>query len=176
MTASQSQRNIEIKARLRDRETALAVLDELGAGHHQTLIQHDTFFPCPNGRLKLRLHDDGTGELIHYDRPDTAEAKISRYRVVETGDPSNLVDLLTAALGIAGVVAKTRQVYVVGHTRIHIDQVDGVGDFLELEVVLEPGQTEEHGHEIVRGLMRKLDIRTEDLVVCAYVDLLGPVA
>ncbi len=79
---------------------------------------------------------------------------------------------LSVALGVRGVVRKTRTLYLVGQTRIHLDEVAGLGDFMELEVVLHPGQTDEEGQAIARDLMTRLGVEEKDLLEGAYMDLL----
>jgi len=137
--------------------------------------QRDTFFVTPRGRLKLREFKNGTAELIFYERPDTEEPTPSVYSLVPVSEPAALRDALEAALGIRGVVNKRRTLYLAGETRIHIDDVDGLGAFLELEVVLETGHgasTHEEGMARCRSLMSELDIPERDLIDRAYIDLL----
>lgn len=164
--------NIEIKARVKDRTRFHRIARDL-SGSQATIEQEDTFFHCPQGRLKLRSFPDGTGELIHYDRPDRASPKVSRYTISKTGEPETLRETLSKALGIVGVVRKIRHLFVVGQTRVHLDEVEGLGTFAELEVVMQPGQTRENGISIAADLMRKLDIREADLIDKAYIDLLA---
>ena len=80
--------------------------------------------------------------------------------------------MLTCALGTVGRVRKRRRVYLVGQTRVHLDEVQGLGSFLELEVVLTPGQSAEDGQLIARELLAALGVADTDLIACAYVDLL----
>jgi predicted adenylyl cyclase CyaB len=110
--------------------------------------------------------------LIYYRRADVAGPKPSEYFISRTADPESLRGLLTAAFGVKGVVRKTRHLYLVGQTRIHLDDVEGLGHFMELEVVLRAGQSAEEGIKIANGLMEKLEIREEYLVKGAYMDLL----
>ena len=165
-------RNVEIKAHLADLEKAKSLLDGLGARDCGILVQHDTFFQCKTGRLKLRIHADGKGELICYERPDAVEATISRYAISETDKPADLLEVLTASIGITGEVRKTRLLYIIGQTRVHLDRVDGLGEFMEIEVVLDPSQTEEQGQEIAAEIIHKLGISDADLISCAYIDML----
>jgi adenylate cyclase len=130
--------NIEIKARVRDFEGACAAAEELSDTPCEIIEQEDTFFPVPQGRLKLRTLAPDSGQLIYYERPDTSGPKASHYIIAATPEPHDLETLLAAALGVRGVVRKTRRLYLVGPTRIHLDRVEGLGAFLELEVVLEP--------------------------------------
>ena len=165
-------RNVEIKARVHDIDTVRARAAALSDAPAVVLEQEDTFFNVPEGRLKLRVFPDGKGELIAYRRPDSAGPKMSEYFLYRTADPKSLSGLLAAALGIRGVVRKRRLLYVVGRTRIHLDEVEGLGAFLELEVVLADGEEEAEGEVIARRLLADLGVRDEDRVAKAYIDLL----
>jgi predicted adenylyl cyclase CyaB len=136
------------------------------------LEQEDTFFSVPEGRLKLRVFPDGKGELIAYRRPDAVGPKTSEYFVYRTAHPEILSALLDRSLGVRGVVRKRRLLYLAGPTRIHLDEVEGLGAFLELEVVLADGQPEAEGEAIARRLLSDLGVRDEDRVAAAYIDLL----
>ena len=166
-------RNVEIKAVLQNRDEVLAALERKSETGRETLVQHDFFFRCSDGRLKLRVFEPGRGELIRYERDDVADARCSQYQIARTSDPEVLLNILTRALGSAGEVKKTRILYRIGQTRVHIDQVEGLGDFLELEVVLRPEQTEAEGQEIAAGLLVEFGIHKEQLIAKAYVDLLS---
>jgi predicted adenylyl cyclase CyaB len=165
--------NIEIKARTEKFDELRERLSVPGGTPPEILLQEDTFFHSPNGRLKLRVLQAGPAQLIHYDRPDQPGPKRSNYHVFETDDPENLKTALSRAFGIRGVVRKERLLYLVGQTRVHLDRVEGLGHFVELEVVLRPGQSDAEGQKIARDLMARLDIREEDLLESAYVDLLA---
>jgi len=165
-------RNIEIKARISDTRAVEALAAALSDTAPELIEQEDTFFNVPRGRLKLRVFSPTKGELIFYERDDCAGPKCSLYSIVPTIDPSALKSLLSAALGVRAVVRKRRTLYLCGQTRIHLDDVEGLGDFLELEVVLTPEQRVEEGTAIASDLMRRLNIRPSDLVEGAYVDLL----
>ena len=165
-------RNVEIKARVGDVD-ALRERVERMAGHGPDIIrQLDTFFHCDNGRLKLRRFSDTRGELIFYQRPNGREPSESRYSRSTTTDPDGLTEVLSKSLGARGVVEKTRTLYWSGQTRIHIDEVEGLGWFMELEVVLEPQQSTTEGTRIANDVMEALDIKETDLVDVAYIDLL----
>ncbi len=169
-------KNIEIKARIRDLEDFSARLKTLKPEKPRVLVQEDVFFNVPNGRLKLRILGRAAGELISYERPDHPGPKISEYQIVRTSEPGQLRAALTAALGVRGIVKKVRLVCLVGQTRIHLDDVGGLGLFMELEVVLKPGQKASEGTAIARDLAKKLGIRKSDLVSGAYLDLLEKLA
>jgi len=163
--------NIEIKVRVKDAIRFRQVIAKLSSSQ-ETLQQEDTFFASSCGRLKLRCFADGTGELIYYERADETGPKQSRYWISKTSDPGSLRLTLNNALGIVGVVRKTRELFLVGKTRIHLDDVEGLGMFAELEVHMQAGQTIEDGASIATKLMQKLNIDEADLVDCAYIDLI----
>jgi predicted adenylyl cyclase CyaB len=165
--------NIEIKARLAEVERARAVAERLSGGPPEVLHQEDTFYGAPRGRLKLRRHAGGPAELIYYERADTPGPKRSDYSIYTVQAPDELDRLLRAALGLRGVVRKVRHLYLVGNTRIHLDEVDGLGWFLELEVVLAAGQPTEQGRRRAEELLEQLGVPASDLVEMAYLDLLA---
>lgn len=165
-------RNIEIKARVRDLAGLRKRVEPLADNGPRTLHQEDTFFLCPNGRLKLRRLSQQEGELIAYRRSDSVEPRESDYVISATSEPDRLAEALTRALGIRGVVRKRRTLFLVGQTRVHLDEVEGLGAFLELEVVLRPEQSPSEGRRTARELMARLEIEEGDLVGQAYIDLL----
>lgn len=169
-------RNVEIKAILNDRVAVLAAVANRSDGPPETIVQHDFFFRCSTGRLKLRVFESGCGELIRYERDDIAVTRSSQYEIARTSDPKVLLDILSRALGRVGEVKKTRILYLIGQTRVHIDRVEGLGDFLELEVVLRPDQSEDEGQRIAEELLAELRIEKNQLVAEAYVDLLSGTA
>jgi predicted adenylyl cyclase CyaB len=164
--------NIEIKARVRDLEILKRLAAQLSNIACQVIPQEDTFFNCPQGRIKIRVLNPNRGQLIFYQRQDISGPKHSEYRIFETNDPAGLKSILTEAFGVRGVVTKTRTLYLVGQTRIHLDEVEGLGSFMELEVVLEPGQTDAEGQAIAEKLMHELGIKDDDLIDSAYMDLI----
>jgi adenylate cyclase class IV len=164
--------NVEIKARVGDPAALAAIARRLSDAPPATFHQRDTFFGCPHGRLKLRELGSGKSELIWYDRPNTAGSKRSDYRLAAVADPATLRDVLERAYGVTQVVEKMRTLCLVGQTRIHLDEVDGQGSFVELEVVLQDGQPESEGHRIAAELMARLGIAPSDLLTSAYVDML----
>jgi len=166
-------RNVEIKARVVDPARLAARVRDLATSGPQELTQHDVFFNCRQGRLKMRLFADGHGELIAYQRADHSGPKTSLYQLVPCAEPQILIGALTSALGILGEVRKSRTLWFAGRTRIHLDNVDGLGHFVELEVVLEKGEAEEDGWREADDLMKKLNIDQAALLPTAYIDLLA---
>ncbi|CAN7549690.1 class IV adenylate cyclase [Trinickia sp. LjRoot230] len=168
-------RNIEIKARARAFDQLCERAASLAADAPLIFRQHDSFYEVPRGRLKLRQFDDGTpAELIFYQRDDREGPKASYYTRSPVTNPEAMHALLATALTTRGVVSKERHVYLAGRTRIHLDRVDGLGDFVELEVVLGPDDDEEGGTAEAHAVFAQLGVPQTDLVPVAYVDLLEP--
>jgi predicted adenylyl cyclase CyaB len=164
-------RNVEIKARIAG-VAALAPLAARLADTGPTLIeQDDTFFSCPNGRLKLRDQLAAGAELIFYQRADQSGPKESFYLRVPVADPKALRELLQLAYGQTGRVRKRRLLFLVGRTRIHLDAVEGLGEFLELEVVLRDEESAGEGIAEAEKIMAQLGVLPQQLLQGAYVDL-----
>jgi predicted adenylyl cyclase CyaB len=165
-------RNIEIKAKLPELDYYKYRAQEISGQNPQIINQEDIFFHCPEGRLKLRIFSSQKGELIFYKRPNYPNIRESYYLISATTEPLKLRELLTTAYGEKGIVRKTRNLYLVGRTRIHIDQVECLGNFIELEVILDEGEDSEAGRAEGIALMKEMGIETDHLVNEAYVDLL----
>jgi predicted adenylyl cyclase CyaB len=166
-------RNVEIKARIPSVEAIAPRVAALADRGPVEIAQDDTFFACERGRLKLRTLSPTEGELIFYRRPDRAGPTESSFVIAPSAAPDALREALSLAYGPAGQVRKRRTLYLVGRTRVHLDRVEGLGDFLELEVVLAEGESPEGGVGEAHRLMAALDIGEADLVEGAYVDLLA---
>lgn len=164
--------NIEIKARIPDMATIRVKTAAFASGPMEMIDQTDTFFVVPRGRLKVRAFSDGSGELISYERANQQGPKKSVYTRVACDDAQGLSQALSSALFVRGIVAKRREVFLIGRTRIHLDRVEDLGCFVELEVVLASGESVEQGHREARDLLRSLEIPERALVAEAYIDLL----
>ena len=165
-------RNIEIKARITSVDALLPRALALADGPATPIAQDDTFFAVPHGRLKLREFADGSAELIHYHRSDSPDAKASDYVLVPVPNPTALRLALQRSCGVVGRVQKQRLLLLVGQTRIHLDQVQGLGSFMELEVVLRAEQTDAEGSAIAQNLMAALGLANAELLADAYLDML----
>ncbi len=165
--------NIEIKARIDSIEAIVAALRPLGAHGPTEISQDDTFFRCDSGRLKLRAFSMTQGELIFYRRTDESGPKESFYVRAPTSDPTALRQALALAHGVAGRVIKQRTLYMLGRTRVHLDRVQGLGEFLELEVVMDEAEPLSAGVDEAHRLMAALGVLPHQLLADAYVDLLA---
>jgi adenylate cyclase class IV len=130
-------RNIEIKAYIESVESLLPRAAAIANKGPIEIVQDDTFFACENGRMKLRAFSEGEGELIFYRRANQQGPKESFYVLSPTSSPGTLREALSQAYGQVGRVQKHRTLFIVGRTRVHLDRVNQLGHFLELEVVLE---------------------------------------
>jgi len=167
--------NLEIKCRYPDLDRAACLASELGADLHGRLAQIDTYFPIRPGRLKLRHIRSGAEEcyeLIHYRRPNRLTPKASEYERLPIADGPRTRAFFTASLGVLVCVDKKRMVYLMDHLRIHLDDVSGLGRYLEFELAV----TAEHPLEAcrlrMRDLLRTFGIAPGDLVRGSYSDLL----
>lgn len=166
-------RNIEIKAHI---PSVAAVLERAAALADQgptEIRQDDTFFECRSGRLKLRTFANGEGELIFYRRTDEHGPKESFYFRTPTVAPDSLRETLALAYGVVGRVRKNRTLFIAGRTRIHLDIVENLGHFLELEVVLREDESPDVGVREAHELMQRLGVTPSQLIDRAYVDLLA---
>jgi homotetrameric cytidine deaminase len=169
--------NVELKARDPDPDATAKRSLALGAEDHGVLVQRDTYFAGRHGRLKLREQEGAAAELIAYRRADGGEPKQSAYVRAEVSDPEPLREALGSALGTTVVVAKRRRLMLWDNVRIHLDDVDGLGAFLELEALVAPDGSDLHAaQEKVARLRSELAIADDALVAAGYSDLLldGP--
>jgi len=166
--------NIEIKARIESVESLAPLVARIADEGPREIFQDDTFFACHAGRLKLRAFSEHDGQLIFYQRSDSAGPKESFYIISPTSSPETLRQALSLAYGVVGRVLKHRTLFMVGRTRIHLDKVEGLGDFLELEVVLAEGEPQTVGIAVADELLGKLAIPQSQLIDNAYVDMLPP--
>ena len=166
-------RNIEIKARIDDLPSLALRLAAIADRGPTEIAQDDTFFSCPDGRLKLRAFSSASGELIYYRRANQEGPKESFYVLSPTASPDTPREARTHAYGQAGRVQKHRTLFLVGRTRVHLDDVQDLGQFLELEVVLEDGESADSGVAEASSLMARLGVEQAQLISGAYVDLMA---
>lgn len=165
--------NIEIKARCEQPKRIRKILKEHNAKFKGIDRQTDTYFKVPEGRLKLR---QGTIEqnLIFYRRPDSESPKASDINLVPVEHPDQLHKLLTNALETKVVVDKTREIYFIENVKFHIDEVDELGHFVEIEAIDTDGAIgKEKLHKQCERFMDLLGIEDRDLVAQSYSDMLN---
>ena len=164
--------NIEIKARCEDTARIRNILQQHDADFKGVDHQIDTYFDVPEGRLKLR---NGTIEqnLIYYRRPNTKEPKASEIQLVPVEHPEDLLSLLESAIGVDVVVDKKREIYFIDNVKFHIDKVQGLGTFVEIEAIDRDGSRD---REELRAQCDKylelFDLDETKLVALSYSDLI----
>ena len=163
-------KNLEQKFRCNDLAAAIAAAIKLGAIDRGTIHQHDYFFAAPHARLKLRLiNGRDTAELIAYRRPDADAPTTSEYFITPIAHPDPLLSTLALALGKPRELVKTRRLFIYKSTRIHVDKIDNLGTFVELEALLVHNSSDEAQAEL-DVVVAGLDLK--DPIAPAYVDLL----
>lgn len=167
-------RNIERKIKLENSRKVIRTLKKIGARFEGEFTDRDTFYDCPNGRLKLREIDGKGFKLIFYDRPNVAGSKMSEYWTVtlESTQAMAMKTILGDAMGSMIQVKKKRKLWMYENTRIHIDRVKGLhGVFLELEsavdVVGQEAAREEHSR-----IINLLGITSHLALPSSYADML----
>jgi homotetrameric cytidine deaminase len=169
--------NVELKAVDRDPRATIARCVGLGARDAGVLRQRDTYFMARRGRLKLRVEEGALGgELIAYRRTDAFEPADSTYMLAPVAAPENLAEALEATLGTVAVVSKRRHLFLWEGVRIHLDEVDDLGSFVELEAVLPDAGDMATARSKVDRLRGELGISEDALVAVGYADLVleGP--
>lgn len=176
--------NLEFKARLRNAAAIHEVLARYDIPLAATLRQTDTYFQVPNGRLKLREIEGEQAQLIFYTRPDQAEVKRSDYFIAPVSSAAELREVLGAACGFRAVVKKIRELYLLPRklgnaagarsrapSRLHLDTVEGLGKFLEIEVILPEGEPPQDAEQEAKSWLQEFGIAPADLRAGSYADL-----
>lgn len=165
--------NVEIKARCSDPAFVRNYLLNNKADFKGTDEQTDTYFNVPNGRLKLR-EGNIENNLIYYVRNNQAGPKESHFNLVKVEDAAGLKDVLAKSNGVKVVVKKIREIYYIDNVKFHIDEVPGLGSFVEIEAGnrFDPSLTREQLKEQCDHYMNAFNIQENDLVVFSYSDIL----
>jgi adenylate cyclase, class 2 len=165
-------RNLEAKFRVDDAAVARRRAESLGFTMRAALEQRDTFFRVAHGKLKLR-EETGSAALIRYGRVEQGALDVSDYEIVPVADPGPLRAMLAAALGVLAEVRKQRTLLLRRNVRIHLDRVDGLGAFGEIEAVIAAGETPELYRIEVADILAALDVGTDKLIRKSYFELMG---
>jgi|SRR3989338_1281360 len=164
--------NVEFKARCSDTERIRKILYSLKAEYKGRDHQVDIYFNVPNGRLKLRKGNI-ENNLIGYEREDYAGSKQSNIRLFKTESDSTLEDVLTAALGVKITVDKQRDIYFIDNVKFHVDDVRGLGTFVEVEAIDKDGSIgKEKLQEQCKNYRTLFGIQNDDMIAESYSDLL----
>lgn len=171
--AAASKRLVELKARYEDLGKARALLS--GAEKVGVFRQVDTYFSLGDRRLKLRaVEGRKEGQLVYYERPDAGGVKESRVLLADLPDAGTVLEILRSAFPVQAEVRKTREIYRFQGVQVHLDEVKGLGRFVEFEKVLASEAEREAGRATLESLRGYFQIPDEDLVASSYSDLLAP--
>ncbi|MBI4417927.1 MAG: class IV adenylate cyclase [Ignavibacteriales bacterium] len=162
-------RNLELKAAVRSLRSAASIAESLPARRAGILIQTDTYFKVSSGRLKLRETQGANSELIFYARPNRRGARLSRYLRFRISNPKELSEALSQIFEKTSVIRKKRILYLHRNARIHLDLVQGLGTFVEFEVIVRRGLSQ--AKALMNALKKAFGIRTKDLRAGSYGDL-----
>jgi adenylate cyclase, class 2 len=162
--------NAEFKARCSDPRDAIRRVRAAGARWFSREHQVDTYYRVAEGRLKLR-ETGSRAELVWYFRGDTLRSKRSDVLMLRVSDPNSVKEALSRDLVVKVVVDKLRRVYLKDNVRVHIDEVRGLGTFVEIEAV---GQAKNFRtlQKQAEDMARILGLRRPDLIRDSYSDLL----
>lgn len=165
-------KNIELKAQYPDLDEAEKIAQALGAEFKWRRNQVDTYFRVGRGRLKMRVEESEIPELISYFRPDSRGFKESEYSRLKVPEPELLKQMLTQNLGLLVVVKKTRALYLFKNIRIHLDNVENLGHFLEFEGVIDSNEQLPETESLLEDLRKKFKIMNTDVISHSYSNLL----
>lgn len=163
--------NVEYKAELQDPALAATICRSLGAVHAGTLLQTDTYFRVPDAKLKRREVPGSPTEYIFYNRPSRSRPKLSSYTIYT--EQQAMERFGETPLPVWVVVKKRRELYLYKGVRIHLDEVDGLGNFLEFEAVVTPDCNFGHCHTLVEELRAALGPALGEPIACGYAELLA---
>jgi predicted adenylyl cyclase CyaB len=163
--------NVEIKATCGNPDRIRKYLLTNGADFIGADEQTDTYFNCSKGRLKLR-EGNIENNLIWYDRNNQAGPKNSLFQLIKISDATGLKQMLEKAYGIKTIVKKKREIYFLGNVKFHIDEVPGLGSFVEIEagnmLADKPGDELKQQCDFY---MREFGIKPEHLIEVSYSDM-----
>ncbi len=166
--------NLEAKFKLSDLERARAQGEAIGFLPRAVLDQRDTFFRVRQGKLKLREEEAGAA-LIYYGREDNKDFKLSHYEIIPVSEPDKVRAMLTEALGVVASVRKRRLLLQRDHIRLHLDRVEGLGDFGEIEAVLAADADPDDSLPAVEQLLNALGVDHRSLIGASYFEMMRPI-
>ena len=164
-------RNIEIKAQYADFVHARECVEKLKGKYLETIQQRDVYFQVASGRMKLRYIEGKMAYLVAYKRDNQQEVRESEYYIYETESPEKLEQALLAVHHILATVEKVREVHLIDNVRVHLDQVEGIGQFIEFEAVLVAGKQADGEKEKLENYIAMFEIERENLIDCSYLDM-----
>jgi predicted adenylyl cyclase CyaB len=161
--------NLELKARISSRKQIETIVRSF-ARRKFVLRQTDTYFRVKNGRLKLRVINERTAELIFYLRDESTRRRWSTYEIYPIQSPKEIKKILSEALGALVEVKKKRTLWVYKNARIHVDEVANLGHFMEFEVMVVKGKKQ--ALRLFNELVTRFGIQPNQMIAESYSDLL----
>jgi predicted adenylyl cyclase CyaB len=163
---------LELKARYEDLGKARALLK--GAEHVGTFRQVDSYFSTGEHRLKVRsVAGHKEGQLVYYERPDEGGVKESYVLLADLPDAATVLEILRRTFPVQAEVRKTREIYRMQDVQVHLDEVKGLGRFIEFEMALSGEAEREEARRRLESLRSYFQIPEEDLMAASYSDLMG---
>jgi adenylate cyclase class 2 len=166
--------NVEFKAELKDLDLARAICRAIGAQEVATLVQTDTYFRLPEGRLKKRETEGQPTEWIVYERADEPGVRLSRFHIYDEAEATERFGEREPAVWV--VVKKVREVWMLGRVRVHLDRVEGLGNFLELEALICARQRKDAAEAAVAELKADFMPALGETIAVSYSDLVAAAA
>lgn len=163
--------NVEFKAELRDPALARSICHALKATWIADLVQTDTYFRTPTGRLKRRETIGEETEYVFYERPNLARPKLSHFAIYS--EQQALERFGTQPLPLWVVVRKRRSLWMIGNSRIHLDDVEELGHFLEFECLVSREHNLARCHDAITELRKAFQPVMGEVIDCSYSDLLA---
>ncbi|WP_138099956.1 class IV adenylate cyclase [Streptococcus australis] len=165
--------NIEFKAKLNNRNLAKNIIIKYSQANPEILKQRDIFYNFKLGRLKMRTINNSESELIFYIRQNIAGRKVSKYKRIKVKNPRLVDSMLSTLLGKIGEVKKSRTLYLKENIRFHLDEVAGLGNFIEVEYILPKDETRQSAEKKVDDIIKMLKIKKKDFIDISYMDMIN---
>jgi len=162
--------NLELKARISSVSEADRIARRLNAQVKGILHQRDIYYKVSQGRLKLRIINNSSAELIFYNRPNKKGSRYSEYFILPVYDAKLTNELCTSAFGQKVVVEKKRRLFLYKNSRIHLDEVRGLGTFIEFEVIVKHGKR--RAQKLLAVLTTEFGVKPATTVAVSYSDLI----
>ena len=162
--------NLELKARIPSLSQAVKIAKRLTGSSPTILHQVDLYYKIPKGRLKLRIINRRRAELIFYQRPNKKGGRYSRYLILPLEDVQLARLFFATAFQQRICVEKKRHLFLYKNARIHLDEVTGLGSFLEFEIVVQGEKRQ--ARQLFLFLKERFHIQDKDVLAGSYSDLL----
>ncbi len=162
--------NVEFKCELRDLVVAQSQCKQMNAHAIGSIQQVDTYYKMPDGRLKCRIIDDEAEEWIFYNRPDRLTPKISQFLILSKQQAQARWGTINLKKWVT--VSKKRDVFLIENTRIHLDDVDNLGTFIEFEALVSPRYNVRVCHELIAEYRQLFAPILGEVIASSYCDMI----